>query len=181
MTGSQTEQTSDQQCNQFFSFRCRQVVIPADVENLSSQLRQSLITQLSAEMDSQLRALHATEIGSKQFTDVSASSNPDIGTVSRTVTVTLTEQGSVEYINDMDAQQLAQMLLAQELGPNTTLMNSTVQISRPVVEAVTDLGMATMKVAAAGIEKYQYLSTHLQAIHICASCCASMSLMYSTL
>ncbi len=164
MTGSQTEQTSDQQCNQFFFFRCRQVVTPGGVENLSSQLRQSLIAQLSAEMDSQLRALHATEIGSKQFTDVSASSNPDIGTVSRTVTVTLTEQGSVEYINDMDAQQLAQMLLVQELGPNTTLVNSTVQIGRPVVEAVTDLGMATMKVAAAGIEKYQYLSIQLQAI-----------------
>ena len=164
LTGSQTEQTSDQQCNQFFFSRCRQVVTPGDVENLSSQLRQSLIAQLSAEMDSQLQALHATEIGSKQFIDVSASSNPDIGTVSRTVTVTLTEQVSVEYINDMDAQQLAQMLLAQELGPHTTLMNSTVQISRPVVEAVTDLGMATMKVAAAGIEKYQYLSTQLQAI-----------------
>src|SRR5260370_14221801 len=58
MTGSQTEQTSDQQCNQFFSFRCRQVIIPADVENLSSQLRQSLITQLSSEMHTQLRALH---------------------------------------------------------------------------------------------------------------------------
>ena len=164
LTGSQTEQTSSQQCNQFSFFRCRQVVTPDGVENLSSQLRQSLIAQLSAQMDSQLRALHATEIGSKQFTDLSASSNPDIGTVSRTVTVTLTEQGSVEYINDMDAQQLAQMLLAQELGPNTTLVNSTVQIGRPVVEAVTDLGMATMKVAAAGIEKYQYLSTHLQAI-----------------
>src|SRR5258708_10768302 len=164
MTGSQTEQTSDQQCNQFFFFRCRQVVTPGGVENLSSQLRQSLIAQLSAEMDSQLRALHATEIGSNQFTDVSASSNPDIGTVSRTVTVTLTEPESAEYINDMDAQQLAQMLLVQELGPNTTLVNSTVQIGRPVVEAVTDLGMATMKVAAAGIETYQYLSIHLKAI-----------------
>ncbi|HKF37538.1 MAG TPA: hypothetical protein VKB35_11615, partial [Ktedonobacteraceae bacterium] len=164
MTSSQTEQTSSQRCNQFFSFRCRQVVTPDDVENLSSQLRQSLIAQLTAEMDSQLQALHATEIGSKQFTDLSASSNPDIGTVSRTVTVTLTEQGSVEYINNMDAQQLARQLLVQELGPDTILMNSTVQVGRPVVEAVTDLGMATLKVAAAGIGEYRYLSTQLQAI-----------------
>ncbi len=162
-TSSQTEQTTGQQCNRFF-FQCRQVVAPADVENLSSQLRQSLISQLSAEMDSQLQALHASEIGSKQFIDLSESSNPAIGMVSRTVTVTLTEQGSAEYINGMDAQQLAHLLLAQELWPNTILMNSTVQIGQPVVEAVTGFGMVTMKVAAAGIEEYQYPSSQLQVI-----------------
>ncbi len=163
LTSSQTGQTTNR-CNQFFFFRCRQVVTPADVENLASQLRQSLTSQLSTEMDSQLQALHATEIGPKQFTDLSESSNPAIGTVSGTVTVTLTEQGSVEYINDVDAQQLAHLLLVQKLEPNTILMNSTLQIGQPVVEAVTDLGMVTMKVAAAGIEVYQYSSAQLQAI-----------------
>ena len=43
-------------------------------------------------------------------------------------------------------------------------MNSTVQIGQPVVEAVTDLGMVTMKVAAAGLEEYQCPSTQLQTI-----------------
>jgi len=162
-TSSQTEQTTGQRCNRFF-FRCKQVVAPADVVNLSSQLRQSLISQLSTEMNSQLQAIHATEIGSRQFTDLSASSNPDIGTVSRAVTVALTEQGSVEYINGADVQQLARLLLAQELGPNNILMNSTVQIGQPVVEAVTDLGMVTMKVAAAGVEEYQCPSSQLQTI-----------------
>jgi serine/threonine protein kinase len=163
-TSSQTEQTTSQQCNRPFFFQCRQVVTPSGVENLSSQLRQSLTSQLSTEMDSQLQALHATAIGSKQFTDLSESSNPAIGTVSKTITVTLTDQGSVEYINGADAQQLARLLLAQELGPNTLLLNSTVQIGQPVVEAVTDLGMVTMKVATAGVEEYQYPSTQLQAI-----------------
>jgi len=162
-TSSQTEQTTGQQCNRFF-FQCKRRVAPADVVNLSSQLRQSLISQLSTEMNSQLQAIHATEIGSRQFTDLSASSNPDIGTVSRAVTVALTEQGSVEYINGADVQQLARLLLAQELRPNNILMNSTVQIGQPVVEAVTDLGMVTMKVAAAGLEEYQCPSTQLQTI-----------------
>ncbi len=149
---------------EFGEVQGRQVVSPSDVENLSSQLRQSLISELSAEMDSQLQALHVTEIGSKQFTDLSESSNPAIGTVSRTVTVTLTEQESVEYINGVDVQQLAHLLLAQELGPNTILVNSTVQIGQPVVEAGTDLGAVTMKVPAAGVGEYQYPSTQLQAI-----------------
>jgi serine/threonine protein kinase len=163
ITSSLSGQTG-QQCNQFFFFQCRQVVTPVDIEYVSSQLRQALIAQLSAEMDSQLQALHATEIGTKQFTGLTESSNPAIGTVSSTVTVTLTEQGSVEYINDVDVQQLAHQLLAQALGTNHILVNSSVQIGQPVVEEVTDLGMATMKVAAAGVEEYQWPTTQLQVI-----------------
>ena len=133
LTDSLTGQTG-QQCNPFFFFRCSRVVTYADVEILTSQLRQSLTSQLSTEMDNQLQALHATEIGTKQFTDVSESNNPNIGTVSDTVTVTLTEQGSVAYVNYGDVQQLARLLLAQQLEKNIALVNSTVQIGQPVVE-----------------------------------------------
>ena len=163
-TSSQTEQTTGQQCNRPLFFRCRQVVTPNNVENLSSQLRQSLIPQLSAEMDSRLQALHATGIGPKQFTDYSESSNPAIGSVSNSVTVTLTEQGSLAYINSADVQQLVRQLLAHQLGPDYLLMNSTVQIGQPIVEGGTDLSIVTMKVAAAGVLKYQYPSTQLQTI-----------------
>jgi len=158
ITGSLTGQTADQPCNRFFFIRCQHAA------DLTSQLRLSLISKLSAQMDNQLRTLHTTAIGSKQFADLSASSTPANGPGSRTITVTLSEQGSVEYINDMDAQQLARLLLARELGPNTSLVNSTIQIGTPVVEEGTDLGMATMKVAAAGVEEYRYPSTQVQAI-----------------
>jgi len=161
LTGSQTEQTTGQRCTRFFS-QCRQVVRSADVENLSFQVSQSLISQLSTQMDGQLQALHATAIGQKQFTNLSESSNPAIGTVSRTVSVTLTEQGSVEYINSTDVQQLARLLLAQQQAPFTSLINTSIQVSQPVVEAVTDPGMVTMKVAAAAIEEYRYPSSQLQ-------------------
>jgi hypothetical protein len=109
-------------------------------------------------------SIHAIEIGSKQFTDFSTSSAPDIGSVSNSVTATLTEQGSAEYINNADAQQLARLLLARELGPNTLLVNSTIQISQPAVEGVNDQGTVTMKVAVSGVEEYYYPSTQLQAI-----------------
>src|SRR5258708_3269411 len=66
ITGSLTGQTADQQCNRFFFIQCQQAADP------TSQLRQSLISQLSARMDSQLQALHATQTGSKHFTDLSA-------------------------------------------------------------------------------------------------------------
>ena len=163
LTRSLTGQTSGQ-CSRFFFFRCRQVVAPTDVMKLSSQLRPSLISQLSAEMDNQLLALHATRIGSQRFIDLSALSNPAIGTVSKAVTMTLTEQGSVEYINGVDVQQLVRQLLAQKLGQNSILMNSTVQIGQPVIEKVTDLGTVTMQVVAVGVEVYRYPSTQLQAM-----------------
>jgi hypothetical protein len=61
-------------------------------------------------------------------------------------------------------QQLASLLLTQALGINHILMNSSVQIGRPEVEGVSDLGMVTMKVAAAGVEQYQWPTTQLQVI-----------------
>ena len=164
LSGSLTGQTTGQQCNDFSFFQCQQVVTPDDVANVSAQLQQSLISQLSAEMDSQLQAIQATAIGSKQFTDLSESNTPDIGTVSSTVSVTLTEQGSVEYVNQVDVQQVARLLLARQLGPNTSLVNSTILIGQPVVEAVSDLGAVTIKVAAAGVEEYHYPSAQLQAM-----------------
>jgi len=164
LSDSLTGQTTGRQCNDFSFFQCRQVVTPDDVANVSAQLQQSLISRLSAEMDSQLQAIQATAIGSKQFTDLSQSNTPDIGTVSSTVSVTLTEQGSVEYVNQTDVQQLARLLLARQMGPNTSLVNSTIQIGQPVVEAVSDLGAVTIKVAAAGVEEYHYPSAQLQAM-----------------
>ena len=163
LTGSLTGQTG-QQCDQSFFFPCSNVVTPADIEILSSQLRQTLISQLSTELDGELQALHATEIGTKQFMDLSATSNPDIGTESSTVTVTLTEQGSSTYVANGDMQQLARLLLTQQLGPNHFLVNSTVQVGTPVLEGAADLNSVAMKVAAGGLEEYRWQPTQLQAI-----------------
>jgi hypothetical protein len=59
---------------------------------------------------------------------------------------------------------LARLLLAQQQAPFTTLVNTSIQVSQPVVEAVTDPGTVTMKVAAAGIEEYRYPSSQLHGI-----------------
>ncbi len=162
-SGSQKAQTTGQRCRGFI-FQCRQVVTFADVDNLSFQLRQSLTSQLSTQIDGQLKTIHATAIAQKQFTDLSQSNNPDIGTVSPTISVTLTEQGSVEYINSADIQQLAQQLLTRQLVPYSMLIDSSIQVGQPVVEMVDDAGTVTMKVAAAGLEEYRYPTSQLQSL-----------------
>ncbi len=164
-SASLTGQTTGQQCTFFFD--CKQVVAIQDIENLSNQLRQTLISQLSADIDQQIQTTHATQIGQKEFTDLSESSNPDVGMKSKMVTVTLTEQGSVEYINTADAQKLAQILLSQDvqkLGAGNVLMSFTVQIGQPVIEAVSDQGVVTLQDAAAGVAEYQFPPHQLQAI-----------------
>ncbi len=163
LSGSLSGQTTGQQCNGFF-FQCQQVVTSDDVLNVSSQLRQSLSSQLSAQLDSQLQAAGASAIGSIQFTDLSVVNTPDIGAVSNTVSVTLTEQGSVEYVSSVDVQRLTRLLLERELGPNSSLVNSTVRIGQPVVEGVSDPGVVMLKVAVAGVEEYSYTPAQLQAM-----------------
>lgn len=163
-TASQTGQTTGRQC---FFFDCQQVVAFSDVASLASQLRQTLIAQISADIDRQLQTAQATQIGQKQFTDLSQSNNPDVGTPSKTVTVTLKEQGSVEYISGTQAQKLAQLLLAQDvqkLGAGNVLMSATMQIGQPVIESVSSQGVVTIQIAAAGVAEYQFPASQLQAM-----------------
>src|SRR5947209_19786907 len=61
ITRSLTGQTADQPCNRFFFIRCQQAT------NLTSHLRQSLISKLSAHIDNQFLTLHASNIRSKHF------------------------------------------------------------------------------------------------------------------
>lgn len=163
LSGSQTGQTTGQQCNDFF-FQCQQVVTSDDVQNVYSQVQQSLISQLSSQIDGQLQAMQAVAIGSIQFIDMSQTNTPDVGAVSDTVTVTLTEQGSVEYVNKADVQQIARLQLARGLAQHTTLVDSTLRIGQPVVEGTNDSGATMLEIAVAGVEEYQYPPAQLQAM-----------------
>lgn len=162
VTDSQTGQTTGQQCGDGFFFQCQQTVTFDDVQNVYSQLQQSLISKLSTQISSQLTANSAIEIGSIQNTDISQTITPDIGSVSNTVSVTLTEQGSVQYVRNADVQQVARLQLTRALAPNSSLVNSTLRIGQPVVEGVNDSGGVTLQVAAAGVEEYHYPPTQLQ-------------------
>jgi hypothetical protein len=160
-TDSLTGQTTGQQCDGFF-FQCQRVVTFDDVQNVYSQLQQSLVSQLSTQINSQLQAIKAFAIGSPQFTDLSETNTPDVGSVSDTVSVTLTEQGSVQYVNQADVQQVASLLLARNLAPHTSLVNSTLRVGQPVVEGTSDSGGVTLQVAVAGVEEYHYPPAQLQ-------------------
>ena len=124
---------------------CQLAVSQSDVDNLSSQLRQSLDEQISGALRQQIHNQNGTRVGTIQFTDAPATSNPAVGENGNSVTVTITgQQGQGAYILYQDAQDLARLLLKQEtqkLGANYILLNSLIQIGQPVFKGVNSNGI----------------------------------------
>jgi hypothetical protein len=135
------------------------------VDILAAQAKQTLITQITQDLQGQMRATGATAVGSVQFADLSEMADPPVGTVSKTVTVTLTEQGSIEYFVNGDAQALARQLLLKQMqtfGTNYHLVeHPALQISQPVVAGVSNEGVVKINIAAGGYIEYQFPSSQL--------------------
>ena len=164
-TGSQTGDTS-QTCI-LPGFGCENLVTSDDVDRISGQLKQSLDGQISQNLKSQLEGLGANQVGSIVFTTSSSTSDPQVGTQSATVTVTMTEQGQVAYFLNHDARDLARLLLnqqVQKLGSNYMLMGSYTQIGQPVVDGVDNSGLVSIKIPAAGLLRYQFPPAQLSGI-----------------
>jgi len=165
--GSQQGQTT-QECI-LPGFGCQQIVMQSDVERISAQLKQSLDNQVTQDIQRQLQSLGAVQVSSSiQINTSSATSDPEIGADSKTVTVTMTEQGKVAYILNRDAQALARRLLdrqVQQLGSNYMLISSLTQVGQPAVEGVDpNSGLVSLKIAAGGDARYLFSSSQLGTI-----------------
>lgn len=164
-TGSRTGPTT-QSCDPFFGFGCQQVVSTSDADRLGSQIQQSLEPQITHDLQRQLQALGATEVGSVQFSFASNSTvNPPIGSPSKTVTVTLTEQGHVYYFLNKDAHTLARQLLLQQMqtfGANYQPVDSTIRIGQPQVSYGDQ--QVFIQIAAAGDTEYHFPQSQLLSI-----------------
>ena len=142
-------------------FNCKQAVSLSDVNNLSYQLRKTADGQIDQDLQKQLGAGKFTAVGHTVYQDVSIVPDPPIGTVSPTVTVSLVEEGSLEYIKTQDVHDLAMLLLKNKLSPGYTLIDSLTQIGQPVVQSVAANGQVTIAVAAGSVERYQITPAEL--------------------
>jgi serine/threonine protein kinase len=165
-TETRTGPTSGQQFD-FSCFCLKQSVAADDVEMLTAQLKQALISEITQKLQRQMRAAGERQLGPIMFADLSQAANPSVGSISKKVTVSLTEQGSVRYMLDADAQSVARQLITQQgqqFGQNYLLLSSSIATGRPVVEGVNDSGIATIKIAAGCVVEYQFPASQLQAI-----------------
>ncbi len=160
-SGSQQSNTTGKQCI-LGIFDCKRVVAFADVDPLAVQLRQSLRTQITADLTKQARADNATTVGAINFVDGDPTPTPDVGSVSDTVTVTMKEQGAIEYFKGSDVQSLARTLLTQQaqrqFGSGYILLNSATQIGQPAMQSVDNNGVVTMQIAVGGVVEYNISS-----------------------
>jgi serine/threonine protein kinase len=166
--GSLSGATTGQQCLIPPVIDCRQVVAQADVDSLSTQLRQNLDNKIAGDIQQQIHNQNGTQVGTIQPVDAPVTSNPQVGTDGTSVTVSITGQkGQGAYIVSHDAQQLARLLLkqaTQKLGPNYVLLSSLIQIGQPVIKGANSNGDILIDIAAAGDAQYQFPSSQLHNI-----------------
>jgi serine/threonine protein kinase len=165
---SQTGNTTGIKCT-FAIFNCKPAVSITDVATLAGTLRQKLEPQIQQDLRTQAQADGATTVGNTYYVDSNIDSNPTVGAVGNTVTVTLTEQGSVEYIKSNDVQSLARTLLTQQAtrqyGSGYTMLDSYTHIGDPGVQGVDANGVVTVKIAVGSVVEYSIspaLTNHWQ-------------------
>ncbi len=166
--GSLTGQTTGQQCPIFPFFGCQQSVSSSDVDTLSAQEQQNLNKSIAQNLQQQLTGKQGTLVGTVQYIDATPVANPAIGTVSKTVTVSINgQQGKEAYFLNSDAQTLAQQLLeqqVQQMGANYRLLAGTNQVGTPAIQGVDSNGQVLIAVAAGVAAQYHFPSSQIQHI-----------------
>jgi serine/threonine protein kinase len=164
-TASQQGQTTGRKCD-LGIFNCKPSVDILDQIRLANQVKQTLVAQITQDLQRQLHARDARQVGDIAFTDVNETTNPPIGAESTTVTVTLTEQGSVEYFLASDVHTLIARLLArqaeQQLGSHFQL--KTTEIGKESVQGIDSQGTVTLKVPAVALAQYSFSQADLESI-----------------
>src|SRR5438876_6825339 len=95
LTGSKTDSQAGETSQECIlpGFGCQNIVTSDDVDRISGQLKQGLDSQIYQDIKSQRQRLGANQVGSMVFTTTSSTSDPPVGTESKSVTVTVTEKG----------------------------------------------------------------------------------------
>ncbi len=142
---------------------CVKVVSTDDINQLAQQISQE--PQVLQDMKARLQAKNATQVGQPDINPVSANVNPPVDTRSDTVTVSLTEKVSVQYILNKDAQDLAHVQLLQQmrrqLGSNYQLLDQMTRFSQPQVQNGDGTNTIRIVIAAAGLAEYHIPDSQL--------------------
>ncbi len=165
-TGSmQGNTTGETNCQVFGILDCQKAVSPFDVNELVVELKPSLQKQITSDLQNQALSKGAQLIGNVVYDGGTIESNPGVGSQSKTVTVSVVEQGSVEYFLKGDAQNLANQLLQQQVtkkfGANYRLIDQYAQMGPPSVQSVDNSGLVTISIASAAIVSYQMPANEL--------------------
>lgn len=160
-TGTLSGQTSGQSECVLGIFNCHQAVSLTDVDALAVQERPVLRSQIAQDLQQQAHNTSCTIVGQMFYTDGDVAANPPLGSASKTVAVTLTEQGSVECVKNQDVHTLTTEMFQQQVPANYTLLDALTEMGQPVVKGIDQNGVVKLAVPMAGIAQYQVSDTEL--------------------
>lgn len=164
----QTGDTTGQVDCTFLGFGCQRAVSQNDVDNLVAQMQPGLGQAITRQLKSQIAAKRGIQVGTVNFFNQSVTANPPVNTRSKTVTVTLTEQGSVGYFLQQDATQVAHQALvttSAQFGQGYQLVDSTIHISAFAIQNIDQAsGVCTVAVSEGAVALYQFTPAILQTI-----------------
>ena len=163
-TGSTTGQTTGMAGCLLGLFGCQQGVSFMDVVGLATQLRSTVRNQVSQDLQNKANTNQCTTVGNIVYMDGDPTANPPIGSPANSVTVSLTEQGSVECVKTQDVHSLALTDLNQQLPQNYALINQMTQLGQMAVRTVDGTGTVTLAIPAAGVAQYHLSDQELATI-----------------
>jgi serine/threonine protein kinase len=138
-----------------FGINCQKIVSDDDINQLGLQASHDV--RITQDLNTQLQSKNATQVGAPNITIVNDTFDPPIGTKSDTVTISLTEQASVQYILNKDAQDLAHTLLQQQaqqqFGSTYQILDQMTKIGQPHLQTTDSAVRIT--IAAASLMEYQ--------------------------
>jgi serine/threonine protein kinase len=147
---------------------CQQAVSQDDVDTLASQMEPVLEQNITQELQGKISVAHGIQIGQIQFSDPTVSPDPPVGTPNKTVTVTVTETGSVGYIRTADSTMVVHYELnaaVARMGSGFQMVESTVTIGHPTTQSTdSTTGITTINVPAGAVALYKFSQTQLQQI-----------------
>lgn len=139
-----------------------------DVSSLEDQMLPALRQDISHDLQSKIQAVHGTEIGTVNFSVPMSIANPQVGQPGQSVTVTMTEQGSIGYFLNADETLVVKQALgraATQFGQGYQLISSTISIGRAQTRSIDfQTRVSSIAVAAGAIARYQFTRAQLQAI-----------------
>jgi len=146
---------------------CQPTVNVQDIEGPLQQAKSAARAAVQQTLQQQAQADQCTTVGDVNYTDGGLPVvNPSLGTVSNTVTITQTEQGSVECVRTQDVQSLAHTLLQQQMPQNYALIDQTIKIGQFTAKNVEFNGTINLSVPVAAVASYQITNQELTTIQM---------------
>jgi serine/threonine protein kinase len=167
-SSSQTADTTGKVNCAFAGFGCQQGVSQDDVDMLTAQMQPTLDQSIKQDLMNQINSKHGTQIGSVYISNLTITPSPAVGMPGKTVTVTLSEEGSAGYFLRSDAAGVARQALTKavaQLGPGYAMVDSTMTIGSFKIQSIDPTsGVSTIAASEGAVALYQFTQQDLQAI-----------------